>query len=110
MLTQDDLERERYEARLKDQRDRAYFANYATYAAASAREEGIEQGRQEGLQQGRCGVGFRRDFRTASIFAKRLMGTALTAGGTTVCTAGRRVGGDRGRSGKTGHVTVVMQG
>jgi predicted transposase/invertase (TIGR01784 family) len=45
MLTQDDLERQRYEARLKEQRDRSSFLKYA-------REEGFEQGRQEGLKEG----------------------------------------------------------
>jgi predicted transposase/invertase (TIGR01784 family) len=67
MLTQDDLERERYEARLKGERDRSYFAKYATYA----REEGIEQGRQEGLQLGLEG---------RIHFCQRLLGIPVTPG------------------------------
>lgn len=46
MITQSDLERERYEARLKMQRD-------ISSGLHAALEDGIEQGRDEGLAQGR---------------------------------------------------------
>src|SRR5262249_1386408 len=45
MIAQSDLERERYEARLKMQRD-------ISTALAVARDEGPERGRQEGLDEG----------------------------------------------------------
>jgi predicted transposase/invertase (TIGR01784 family) len=45
MISQNDLERERYEARLKWQRD-------VSSALTGAREEGQEQGRQEGRAEG----------------------------------------------------------
>jgi predicted transposase/invertase (TIGR01784 family) len=46
MLTQSDLERERYESRLKAQRDHYSFLKYA-------REEGLREGREEGEILGR---------------------------------------------------------
>jgi predicted transposase/invertase (TIGR01784 family) len=46
VLSQSDLERERYLARVKFQRDELS-------RLVSAREDGLEQGRQEGLEQGR---------------------------------------------------------
>jgi predicted transposase/invertase (TIGR01784 family) len=52
MLTQNDLERQRYEARLKDQRDRSSFLKYALEEAEKRRQEGLEQGRQEGQKEG----------------------------------------------------------
>jgi predicted transposase/invertase (TIGR01784 family) len=45
MITQSDLERERYEARLKMQRD-------ISTALAAAREEGLEQGLEQGRREG----------------------------------------------------------
>ena len=50
MLTQNDLERERYLARLKAERDRVSFLNEAV---EEAREEAREQGLKQGLEQGR---------------------------------------------------------
>jgi len=67
MLTQSDLERERYEARLKEQRDKSSLAKYAAYA----REEGIEQGLQLGLQLGLQG---------RVHFCQRLLGIPVTPG------------------------------
>jgi predicted transposase/invertase (TIGR01784 family) len=53
MLTQDDLERERYESRLKAQRDRTSELRYARMEGqAEARLQGLEQGREQGLEQG----------------------------------------------------------
>lgn len=49
MISQSDLERERYEARLKGQRD--YYT-----ALAEARDEGEAKGRAEGRQEGRLEV------------------------------------------------------
>lgn len=46
MLTQSEMERERYESRLKMQRD-IYTSR------AEARDEGLEEGRKEGLEEGR---------------------------------------------------------
>ena len=46
MLAQSDLERERYEARLKDLRDRISFVE-------DARREGLEQGLEQGLERGK---------------------------------------------------------
>jgi predicted transposase/invertase (TIGR01784 family) len=48
MIAQSDLERERYEARLKLQRD-------ISSALAEAREEGIEQGIEQGRKEGQVG-------------------------------------------------------
>jgi predicted transposase/invertase (TIGR01784 family) len=45
MVAQSDLERERYEARLKLQRD-------MSTALAEARDEGLERGREQGLERG----------------------------------------------------------
>jgi flagellar biosynthesis/type III secretory pathway protein FliH len=45
MLTQDEVERERYRARVKAQRDHISFVQ-------DAREEGLEKGRAEGLVKG----------------------------------------------------------
>src|SRR5260370_17461391 len=45
MLAEADQERERYESRLKAQRDQYSFAKYA-------REEAMEQGLQQGLEKG----------------------------------------------------------
>jgi hypothetical protein len=45
MVTQSDLERERYAARLKFQRD-------MSTALREAREEGLEQGLERGLKEG----------------------------------------------------------
>jgi predicted transposase/invertase (TIGR01784 family) len=57
VLTQDELERERYEARLKAQRDHASFTNYAQDLAKRELEKGLQQGlekgRKEGLEKGR---------------------------------------------------------
>ena len=47
MLTQSDLERERYESRLKAQRDQFSFLK-------AAREEAMKEGRQEGRQEGQA--------------------------------------------------------
>jgi len=47
MLTQNDLERERYETRLKAQRDQISFV-------LDAREEGLEVGLAQGRAQGRA--------------------------------------------------------
>jgi predicted transposase/invertase (TIGR01784 family) len=46
MISQTDLERERYESRLKAQRD-------VRWALAEARDTGLQEGRQEGLEEGR---------------------------------------------------------
>jgi hypothetical protein len=48
MISQSDLERERYEARLKFQRD-------WTSSLTGAREDGIEQGLQQGRKEGLVG-------------------------------------------------------
>jgi predicted transposase/invertase (TIGR01784 family) len=50
MLTQSDLERERYEARRKAQLD---HNSYLNEARRLGREEGRQEGRQEGWQEGR---------------------------------------------------------
>jgi flagellar biosynthesis/type III secretory pathway protein FliH len=47
MLTQDELERERYLSRLKKQRDDAFFPK-------AMREEGLAEGRAAGLAEGRA--------------------------------------------------------
>jgi hypothetical protein len=52
MLTQSDLERERYEARLKLERDRISYEQHMQTLAMEAKE-GREQGRAEGEQIGR---------------------------------------------------------
>lgn len=46
MLSQSDLERERYEGRLKQQRD-------ARAALADARRQGIDEGRRQGIDEER---------------------------------------------------------
>src|SRR5689334_12090290 len=63
MVSQTDLERERYEARLKMQRD-------VSTALAEAHDEGLEQGREQGRQEGQL-VGRIHT-------CQRLLGRALT--------------------------------
>jgi hypothetical protein len=48
MLTQDDLERERYEARLKLQRDAQMHAEAAKVALQQGRAEGLKEGLAKG--------------------------------------------------------------
>ncbi len=49
MMSQNDLERERYQARLKEQRDRVSYIK-------DAREQGLQEGRAEGEMVGRIHV------------------------------------------------------
>ena len=49
MLTQDDLERERYEARLKALRDHNTFVQYAQEAQEIGRQEGRIEGEKIGI-------------------------------------------------------------
>ena len=49
MLTQDDLERERYEARLKAQRDHNSLVRYALEAQEKGRQEGRQEGEKIGI-------------------------------------------------------------
>lgn len=44
MLTQDEIERERYEARMKAQRDAATFERFYKLQAEQKRAEGLEHG------------------------------------------------------------------
>jgi flagellar biosynthesis/type III secretory pathway protein FliH len=53
MLTQSDLERERYEARLKLERDRISFEKQMQRLATEGREQGRAEGREEGRAEGR---------------------------------------------------------
>jgi predicted transposase/invertase (TIGR01784 family) len=53
MLTQSDLERERYEARLKLERDRISFEKRMQRLATEGREQGRAEGREEGRAEGR---------------------------------------------------------
>ena len=52
MLTQSDIERERYEARLKLERDRISFEKRMQKLATEGQEQAREQGREEGQEQG----------------------------------------------------------
>jgi flagellar biosynthesis/type III secretory pathway protein FliH len=54
MLTQSDLERERYEARLKLERDRISFEKRMQRLATEGREQGRAEGREEGRAEGRA--------------------------------------------------------
>lgn len=69
MVTQSDLERERYEARLKMQRD-------ISTALADARDEGLEQGRKEGEVVGQIRA-FERLLRRAQTPAEHLLALPL---------------------------------
>jgi predicted transposase/invertase (TIGR01784 family) len=54
MLTQDELERERYESRLKAERDRvSYLREARELGLAQGQKQGLEQGLKQGLEQGR---------------------------------------------------------
>jgi predicted transposase/invertase (TIGR01784 family) len=52
VLTQNDIERERYEARLKGQLDEASLRAEIDDARAEAREEGLKEGHKEGHKEG----------------------------------------------------------
>ena len=53
MVTQSDLERERYEARLKLERDHRMFVKLADRALVQGRQEGLQEGRAIGELLGR---------------------------------------------------------
>ncbi len=52
MLSQDELERERYLDRLKAERDAASLQHSLQHGVRLARESGLEEGREEGLEKG----------------------------------------------------------
>ena len=72
MLTQNDLERERYEARLKMQRD-------ISTALAEARDEGLERGRKEGQLVGQIHFCQRLLQRPQSLLAARVSNRGIAA-------------------------------
>jgi predicted transposase/invertase (TIGR01784 family) len=74
MMTQSDLERERYEARLKLQRD---IHTAKAEARDEGRAEGLKEGRDEGLKEGRA-EGLRESQVEHIHFCQRLLQCGLT--------------------------------